>query len=208
MPTTSEISQVREAVDIVRVIGEYVRLARAAKDWKGLCPFHQERTPSFIVHPAGWYKCFGCGASGDVFTFVQHFEGVPFPEAVRSLAERCGIPLTDLTPEQRRAYAAARQAAEALPVDDWWHGLTLRIEQIRATLIEICNELWPDCPTAGFEKRRRWCDRILAAKPHQRRMLYAIAARDNAAATAAITAEGRDDLRHARLAAEAVVNWL
>jgi len=86
--------QIREAVDIVDLVGSYVSLKRAGASFKGLCPFHEEKTASFIVHPAKQYfKCFGCGAGGDVFTFVQLKENVDFAEARRLLADRAGVSL-------------------------------------------------------------------------------------------------------------------
>ena len=86
---------VKLQADIVKVIGEYVRLTKGgAHSFKGLCPFHKERTPSFNVQAAQqFFHCFGCGQSGDVFTFVQKIENVSFPEAVRTVAQKCGIPL-------------------------------------------------------------------------------------------------------------------
>jgi DNA primase len=88
------IDHLKSSVDIVRVVGEYVRLKKNGPRWVGLCPFHTERTPSFGVH-TGYqiYKCFGCGAAGDVIKFVQEIEGLTFWEAVKQLAERHGIPL-------------------------------------------------------------------------------------------------------------------
>lgn len=86
--------EVREAADIVEVVGDYVKLKRSGRSWKGLCPFHDEKTPSFHVTPdLGIYKCFGCGESGDVFNFVMDMEGVGFMEALRSLADRYGVSL-------------------------------------------------------------------------------------------------------------------
>lgn len=86
---------VKQQADIVRVIGEYVRLVKAgAQSYKGLCPFHKEKSPSFNVQAAQqFFHCFGCGQSGDVFTFVQKMENVSFPESVRVVAQKCGIPL-------------------------------------------------------------------------------------------------------------------
>lgn len=88
--------EVRDASDIVEVVEDYVRLKRSGRSWKGLCPFHDERTPSFHVTPdLGIYKCFGCGESGDVFNFVMEMEGVGFTEALRSLADRYGVSLPE-----------------------------------------------------------------------------------------------------------------
>ncbi|HEV2386696.1 MAG TPA: DNA primase [Candidatus Acidoferrales bacterium] len=86
--------RVKQQADIVRVVGEYVRLKKSGQNFLGLCPFHQEKTPSFAVHPARQiYHCFGCGASGDVFGFVMELDKCSFPEAIRAVAEKCGISL-------------------------------------------------------------------------------------------------------------------
>ena len=102
------ISEVRAASDIVDVVSDYVRLKKKGSNFFGLCPFHQEKTPSFSVNPElGIFKCFGCGAGGDVFRFVREVEGMSFPEAVRTLAEKAGIEL----PEEG---AASRERADAM----------------------------------------------------------------------------------------------
>ena len=86
--------QIRDANDIADVVGSYVPLKRAGRAFKARCPFHQEKTPSFHVNPElQIYKCFGCGAGGDVFKFVQEMEKVSFPEALAMLAEKAGIAL-------------------------------------------------------------------------------------------------------------------
>lgn len=93
--------EVRGAADIVEVVEDYVKLKRSGRSWKGLCPFHDERTPSFHVTPdLGIYKCFGCGASGDVFNFVMEMEGVGFVEAMRSLGDRYGVSLPEEETEE------------------------------------------------------------------------------------------------------------
>ena len=85
---------IRMSADIVRVISDYVTLKGAGKAMKGLCPFHSEKTPSFSVHGEKQiFHCFGCGVGGDVFKFVMLTEGVTFPESIRIVAEKCGIPL-------------------------------------------------------------------------------------------------------------------
>jgi DNA primase len=98
--------RVKQQADIVRVVGEYVRLKKNGQNFTGLCPFHQEKTPSFAVHPVRQiYHCFGCGVSGDVFKFVMELEKSSFPEAVRTVAEKCGIPVPrprERSPEERR----------------------------------------------------------------------------------------------------------
>ena len=98
--------RVKQQADIVRVIGEYVRLKKTGQNFTGLCPFHQEKTPSFAVHPTKQiYHCFGCGKGGDVFQFVMELEKSTFPEAVRSVAEKCGIAIPkprERSPEERK----------------------------------------------------------------------------------------------------------
>jgi DNA primase len=88
----SVLAQLRSAADIVEVIGEHTRLKKAGRSWKGLCPFHNERTPSFTVdRDKGLYHCFGCGAGGDVIHFVRQMDRLDFPEAVEALASRFGV---------------------------------------------------------------------------------------------------------------------
>ena len=98
--------RVKQQADIVRVIGEYVRLKKSGQNFTGLCPFHGEKTPSFAVHPVKQiFHCFGCGKGGDVFTFVMEMEKCQFPEAVRLVAEKCGIAVPrpkERTPEERK----------------------------------------------------------------------------------------------------------
>ena len=101
--------EVKQRADIVQVIGGYLRLRKTgAQNYSGLCPFHKEKSPSFSVHATRqFYHCFGCGASGDVFSFVARMENVSFPEAVRMVAQKCGIPLP------KREFHSAEEAAEA-----------------------------------------------------------------------------------------------
>jgi DNA primase len=99
MTTLSDFKEtVRQQADIVRIIGDYIQLKKAgAQNFVGLCPFHGEKTPSFSVHATRqFFHCFGCGKSGDVFKFVQEREQITFPEAIRLVAEKSGIPLPKL----------------------------------------------------------------------------------------------------------------
>jgi DNA primase len=100
---------VKQQADIVRIIGDYIKLKKAgAQNFSGLCPFHGEKTPSFSVHATRqFYHCFGCGVSGDVFSFVQKIENITFPEAVRQVAQKLGIPLP------KASYATEGEAKEA-----------------------------------------------------------------------------------------------
>jgi DNA primase len=85
----------KQQADIVRIVGDYVKLKKAgAQNFSGLCPFHAEKTPSFSVHATRqFFHCFGCGQSGDVFTFIQKVENITFPEAVRLIAQKLGVPM-------------------------------------------------------------------------------------------------------------------
>ncbi|MEP7167575.1 MAG: DNA primase [Candidatus Woesebacteria bacterium] len=91
---SSQIDAVKQAIDIVALISERVKLTRAGKNYKGLCPFHSEKSPSFFVTPElGRYKCFGCQESGDAFTFLEKMDGFTFAQALQELAKRAGITL-------------------------------------------------------------------------------------------------------------------
>lgn len=92
---------VRNRTDIVELVGTYVTLRKQGKRYVGLCPFHSEKTPSFTVdRERGLFYCFGCGAGGDVFEFVMRLHGMSFPEALRELARRAGVPLEEQEPRQ------------------------------------------------------------------------------------------------------------
>jgi len=95
MPASDFKENLKQQADIVRIVGDYVKLKKAgAQNFSGLCPFHDEKTPSFSVHATRqFYHCFGCGVSGDVFSFVQKVENITFPEAVRLIAQKLGVPM-------------------------------------------------------------------------------------------------------------------
>ena len=122
-----DVQRVREATDIVALLSERVALRRSGRRFVGLCPFHAERTPSFSVNPElGVYHCFGCGASGDVITFVRVTEGLAFAEAVEVLAQRAGLPIRrdggrGDDDQRRRERLAAVVAAAA----DFYHARLL-----------------------------------------------------------------------------------
>lgn len=98
------VNQVRAAVDIVDVVGEYVQLRKSGRAFLGLCPFHSEKTPSFNVNAERqFFHCFGCGAGGDVFSFLMKLEQLTFPEAVHRLAERAGIAVPQAQEEEEAA---------------------------------------------------------------------------------------------------------
>lgn len=117
-----KITDIRTVADVVEIVSESVILKKAGKDYKGLCPFHTEKTPSFTVSPEKQiFHCFGCGTGGDVFNFLMEQEGLSFSEAARTLARRYGIeiPTHNMSPEDRQRmdereslFAVNRQAAD------------------------------------------------------------------------------------------------
>src|SRR3981189_2880661 len=106
------LDDIRAAVDIVDLVSRLVNLKKAGEHWKGLCPFHTEKTPSFTVNPKrGIFHCFGCGAGGDAFSFLMRQDGMAFPEAVRVLAERSGVELPkERSPEAEGKLESLRRA--------------------------------------------------------------------------------------------------
>ena len=101
------IDQIRLQTDLVEVIGQFVELRHRGRNWLGLCPFHSERTPSFTVTPdKGFFKCFGCGKAGDIYSFLMEHQKLDFAQAVEFLAERLGITIPkgqfDQKEDQRR----------------------------------------------------------------------------------------------------------
>src|SRR5713101_3277470 len=100
MALSSDFAQsLKLQADIVRIVSDYVSLKKAgAQNYSGLCPFHKEKTPSFSVHATRqFFHCFGCGQSGDVFSFVQKIENITFPEAIRAVAQKMGVALPKQT---------------------------------------------------------------------------------------------------------------
>ena len=122
------VDEVRARADIVEIVGEHVSLKRAGKDFRALCPFHHEKTPSFYVVPAkGFYKCFGCGEAGDVFTFLMKRSGCSFQDAVRELAAKVGVEVPDERRQEgeephRKLYEAVAFAAEFFQERLWEEG--------------------------------------------------------------------------------------
>jgi DNA primase len=101
--TDEDKERVRQATDMLQLVGETVELKRRGSDWWGCCPFHHEKSPSFHVNPTtGLWKCFGCGAGGDVFAYVMKRESLDFPDSIRYLAERAGIELSEERSGPRR----------------------------------------------------------------------------------------------------------
>jgi DNA primase len=125
--------KVKQQADIVRVVGEYVRLKKTGKDFSGLCPFHQEKTPSFTVSTIKQiFYCFGCGKGGDVYNFVMDMDKCEFPEAVKVVAEKCGIAI----PRQKERSPEARKENQQRTVLVEMHreAQTFFVKQLEGTL--------------------------------------------------------------------------
>jgi DNA primase len=114
------LSIVKQQADIVRVVGDYVKLKKSgAQNFSGLCPFHQEKTPSFSVHATKqFYHCFGCGVSGDVFSFVQKIENISFPEAIRLIAQKLEIKLPKFQYSSEHEAKDARLRAQLIEMHE------------------------------------------------------------------------------------------
>ena len=125
--------RVKQQADIVRVVGEYVQLKKAGQNFRGLCPFHSEKTPSFNVHPTRQiYHCFGCGKGGDVFSFVMEMEKCEFPDAIRIVAEKCGIAIPG--PKERSPEERKENQQRAALVEMHREAQTFFVRQIEGTL--------------------------------------------------------------------------
>ena len=104
------IDQIQEKTDIVELISRYVPLKKAGRNYKAPCPFHNEKTPSFIVSPDKQiYHCFGCGSGGNVFSFVMKYENLEFPEVVEMLADKAGIKLPRFSSQKKELTSLASQ---------------------------------------------------------------------------------------------------
>src|SRR6516225_10365177 len=111
--------EVKSQADIIRIVSDYVTLKKRGANYIARCPFHSEKTPSFNVHQSkGIFKCFGCGAGGSVYDFIMQIEGCTFPEAVRIVAGKSGIPVPEshVGEDQRKA---ARDREAVLKLNEW-----------------------------------------------------------------------------------------
>jgi DNA primase len=112
--------ELRGQADIVRIVSDYVALKKRGANHVACCPFHHEKTPSFNVNAARQvFKCFGCGKAGDVFSFVMEIEGCPFPEAVKTVAEKCGVALPAMQGDAREAEERDRRREELRQINLW-----------------------------------------------------------------------------------------
>ena len=109
----SPTEEIKEKLDVAEVLKEYIELIPAGRNFKARCPFHNEKTPSFVVSPdRGSFKCFGCGEGGDIFSFVMKYEHVEFPDALRMLADKAGVELKKQNPNEERISSALYRAHE------------------------------------------------------------------------------------------------
>src|SRR5438874_1869031 len=152
------IEQIAAANDIVDVIGSYFPLKRAGANFKALCPFHQEKTPSFMVSPSRQtFHCVGCGAGGSVFRFVMDYEHVDFPSAVRKLAARAGITVVEKFPaggagdEERQRELRQRLLKLHAEAAQWFHEhLIRRVAELPALRDLHCNPSGPQIFSRRF----------------------------------------------------------
>jgi len=144
---------VKQQTDIVRIVGDYVKLKKAgAQNFSGLCPFHGEKTPSFSVHATRqFYHCFGCGVSGDVFSFVQKIENITFPEAVRLVAQKLGIPLP------KASYSTPGEAKEAR-----LRGQLLDVHERAVAFFQECLRRPEGAPAREYLKGRGLSEEMIA----------------------------------------------
>ncbi|MEM8610222.1 MAG: DNA primase [Myxococcota bacterium] len=150
-----KIAEIRERASIAEVIGNHVALKKSGSSFKGLCPFHNEKTPSFYVHPQrGFYHCFGCKASGDVFSFLMHVEGKTFPEVARDLAEQTGVEIPAYDPQREAEHQRHKKETERL---------SAITEQATAFYVAQLHE-HPDAGIARAELEKRGISREWAEK--------------------------------------------
>src|SRR5207245_2504865 len=113
------IDDLRRQADIVRVVQDYVSLKKAGANWVARCPFHKETKPSFSVNPAKEiFYCFGCQKGGSVFNFIMEIERVTFPEAIKIVAEKSGVPLPKLV-DDSRFEARQRESDQVIELNQW-----------------------------------------------------------------------------------------
>lgn len=153
----SPVQKIKERLSITDVVSSYLKLEQAGSNWKARCPFHNEKTPSFFVSPdRGSFYCFGCGQKGDIFTFVEEFEGLDFKGALKLLADRAGVPLTGYNPreesEKEKLYGVMEAAAsfyesnfkDASEIADYLRGRGLADESAKNFRVGWAREEWRD----------------------------------------------------------------
>lgn len=166
---SSPVDNIKERLGVVELVGSYIKLDKAGNNWKGKCPFHHEKTPSFFVSPdKNYYYCFGCGAKGDIFSFVQAFEGLDFRGALKMLAERAGVELTPektgVRDEKDRLYGVMEEATMffverlqlASEAKEYLKNRGLTESTIKSWRIGFAPETWRDL--SDFLRKRGYSD--------------------------------------------------
>jgi len=132
------IEDLRRQTDIVRIVQDYVTLKKAGANWVAPCPFHKETKPSFSVNPAKeMFFCFGCHKGGSVFTFIMEIERVTFPEAIKLVAEKSGVPLPKME-DDGRFEARKRESDQVIDLNQW--ALTWWEEQLKSKAARSVRE--------------------------------------------------------------------
>src|SRR3989344_813903 len=134
-----QVDEIKARIDIVDLVSEYIRLKQAGTNWRALCPFHNEKTPSFMVsRDKQIWHCFGCSEGGDIFSFIQKMEGLEFPEALRLLAQKAGVKLVSQDPKlasQRNRLLDVCQLAAR-----FWHQVLLESAQTEWVRSHLNNQ--------------------------------------------------------------------
>ncbi|MFC1720972.1 DNA primase [Patescibacteria group bacterium] len=154
----NNVEQIKERLDIVDVVGAYLKLEKAGVNFKTCCPFHNEKTPSFLVSPVrGTYHCFGCNKGGDIFSFVEEMEGIDFKGALKILADRAGVQLEYQNPEKQkesdRLYSVLETVTHFYQVNltknkdalAYLYGRGLNAETLKAFRVGFAKDSWEDC---------------------------------------------------------------
>jgi hypothetical protein len=209
-----DTDRVRDASDIVKVVGEYVNLRKIGNTGRftGLCPFHQEKTASFNVNQTRkLYKCFGCGAGGDVFKFVMEIEGVSFVHAKEQLAARAGVPLGNqlLTRAERCRYARAAAGADVLAarLADFADGLVLVTTQKLSDLSSVLPDALSD-PGEASNDLHRELYLLHIATPHDIAAMWRAMRLENVEAVSAIEKIGCEHREDSARITEVIVELL
>jgi hypothetical protein len=209
-----QTDRVRDASDIIKIVGGYVRLRKVGSTGRfiGLCPFHQEKTPSFNVNqPRQFYKCFGCGAGGDVFKFVMKIEGLSFIRAKELLAVRAGVTLGApcWTPAEGRRYAQATAGADALALRlaDFANGLCIVTERQLTALTDALLMVKVH-PVQVLRTLHRQMYLLKVAAPGDIARTWRAMRSENPAAVVSMERIGREHREGAESLARAVVDLL
>jgi DNA primase len=135
-----QVSQVRERIDIVALLGEYISVKKGGRNFKARCPFHEEKTPSFMISPERqrWH-CFGCGKGGDAFTFLMEYEHIEFPEALRILAKRAGVVLQQNSFESKNSEKKERLAEINSFAGQYYHYILTKLPAGKKALEYVTN---------------------------------------------------------------------